>query len=133
MIPGEIFYHDEPIAANAGRPTLTLVVTNRGDRPIQVGSHFHFFEVNPALDFDRAQAYGMRLDIPAGTAVRFEPGMSKTVTLVALAGRRRVFGLNQLVDGNLDDPLVQRAALARLAAFLNGAASPAATPSEATP
>ncbi|HSF29128.1 MAG TPA: urease subunit beta, partial [Candidatus Tectomicrobia bacterium] len=80
MIPGEIFYRDEAITANANRLTITLPVTNRGDRPIQVGSHFHFFEVNPALDFDRRQAYGMRLDIPAGTAVRFEPGMRKTVT-----------------------------------------------------
>ncbi len=120
MIPGEIFYHDDPILANADRPTIVLQVTNRGDRPIQVGSHFHFFEVNPALDFDRAQAYGMRLNIPAGTAVRFEPGMSKTVTLVALAGRRRIFGLNQLVEGNLDDPTVREAALAKLANFLSG-------------
>src|SRR5918911_3565840 len=110
VIPGEIFYHADPIIANVDRPTLTSRVTNRGDRPIQVGSHFHFFEANPALDFDRAQAYGMRLDIPAGTAVRFEPGMSKTVTLVAFVGRRRVFGLNQLVEGNLDDPLVSEAA-----------------------
>ena len=123
MIPGEIFYHDDPITANADRPTVTLRVANRGDRPIQVGSHFHFFEVNPALDFDRAQAYGMRLDIPAGTAVRFEPGMSKTVTLVAFAGRRRVFGLNQLVEGNLDDPLVAEAALARLDSFRDGSAA----------
>jgi urease beta subunit len=115
VIPGEIFYHDEPITANIGRPTVALQVDNRGDRPIQVGSHFHFFEVNAALDFDRAQAYGMRLNIPAGTAVRFEPGMSKTVTLVAFTGRRRVFGLNQLVQGNLDDPLVSEAALVRLA------------------
>jgi urease beta subunit len=118
VIPGEIFYHDEPVTANADRLRLTLQVTNRGDRPIQVGSHFHFFEVNPALDFDRRLAYGMRLDIPAGTAVRFEPGMRKTVTLVAFAGRRRVFGLNQLVEGNLDDPLVLQAAQARLAHFL---------------
>jgi urease beta subunit len=123
VIPGEIFYHDEPITANAERPTVTLQVTNRGDRPIQVGSHFHFFEVNPALDFDRARAYGMRLDIPAGTAVRFEPGMGKTVTLVAFVGRRRVFGCNQLVEGNLDDPFVRQAALARLAAFLDEAAA----------
>jgi urease beta subunit len=113
VIPGEIFYHDEPITGNAGRRTVTLQVANAGDRPVQVGSHFHFFEVNAALRFDRAQAYGMRLNIPAGLAVRFEPGMSKTVTLVALAGRRRVFGLNQLVQGNLDDPLVSEAALAR--------------------
>jgi urease beta subunit len=123
VIPGEIFYHDEPVTANADRPTITLQVTHRGDRPIQVGSHFHFFEVNPALDFDRVQAYGMRLGIPAGTAVRFEPGMRKTVTLVAFAGRRRVFGLNQLVEGNLDDPLVFQAAQARLASFLNDAST----------
>jgi urease subunit beta len=123
VIPGEIFYHDEPIVANADRPTVTLPVTNRGDRPIQVGSHFHFFEVNPALDFDRVQVYGMRLDIPAGTAIRFEPGMRKTVTLVAFAGRRRVFGLNQLVEGNLDDPLVYQAAHARLARFLDDTAA----------
>ena len=121
MIPGEIFYHEEAIAGNAGRRTVTLHVTNGGDRPIQVGSHFHFFEVNSALAFDRVQAYGMRLDIPAGTAVRFEPGLGKTVTLVALAGRRRVFGLNQLVDGNLDDPLMREEALARLRGFLQGA------------
>jgi len=128
VIPGEIFYHDEPITANAGRPTLTLQVTNRGDRPIQVGSHFHFFEVNPALEFDRRQAYGLRLDIPAGTAVRFEPGMRKTVALVTLAGRRRVFGLNQLVEGNLDDPLVLQAAQTRLAPFLDEASTKRSTP-----
>jgi urease beta subunit len=132
VIPGEIFYHDEPITANADRPTLTLQVTNRGDRPIQVGSHFHFFEVNPALDFDRRQAYGMRLDIPAGTAVRFEPGMRKTVMLVAFAGRRRVFGLNQLVDGNLDDPMVLQEAQARLAHFLAGASITRPTPEGST-
>jgi urease beta subunit len=132
VIPGEIFYHDEPVIANADRPTLTIQVTNGGDRPIQVGSHFHFFEVNPALDFDRRQAYGMRLDIPAGTAVRFEPGMRKTVTLVAFAGRRRVFGLNQLVEGNLDDPLVLQAAQARLAGFLDGASTTPHTPEGST-
>lgn len=131
MIPGEILYDETPIEANVGRPTVTLRVTNRGDRPIQVGSHFHFFEVNPALDFDRVQSYGMRLDIPAGMAVRFEPGMSKTVTLVAFAGHRRIFGLNQLVNGNLDDPLVRRAALTRLADFLTSP-SPSAAPPEAT-
>jgi urease subunit beta len=132
VIPGEIFYHDEPITANADRPTLTLQVSNRGDRPIQVGSHFHFFEANSALDFDRRQAYGMRLDIPAGTAVRFEPGMRKTVMLVAFAGRRRVFGLNQLVEGNLDDPLVFRAAQARLGSFLDGASIVRPTPENST-
>jgi urease subunit beta len=118
VIPGEIFYHDAPILANVDRPTVTLVVSNGGDRPIQVGSHFHFFEVNSALDFDRLQAYGMRLNIPAGTAVRFEPGMRKTVTLVAFAGRRRVVGLNQVVEGDLDDTLVYGTAQARLASFL---------------
>jgi urease beta subunit len=128
VIPGEIFYHADPVTANADRATRTLQVTNRGDRPIQVGSHFHFFEVNPALDFDRRQAYGMRLDIPAGTAVRFEPGMRKTVTLVAFAGRRRVFGLNQLVEGNLDDPLVVQAAQARLASFLGSTSTARPTP-----
>ena len=132
MIPGEIFYNDEPVTVSADRPTRTLQVTNRGDRPIQVGSHFHFFEVNPALDFDRRQAYGMRLDIPAGTAVRFEPGMRKTVTLVAFAGRRRVFGLNQLVEGNLDDPLVLQAAQARLASFLDGTSTTRPTPEGST-
>jgi urease subunit beta len=132
VIPGEIFYHDEPITANLDRPTVTLPVISRGDRPIQVGSHFHFFEVNPGLDFDRARAYGMRLNIPAGTAVRFEPGMRKTVTLVAFVGRRRVFGLNQLVEGNLDDPLVYQAAQARLAAFLDGAAATPPTPEPST-
>jgi urease subunit beta len=132
VIPGEIFYQDEAITANVNRPTVTLPVTNRGDRPIQVGSHFHFFEVNPALDFDRVQAYGMRLHIPAGTAVRFEPGMRKTVTLVAFAGRRRVFGLNQLVEGNLDDPLVYQAAQARLASFLDETSATDRTPERAT-
>jgi urease subunit beta len=132
VIPGEIFYHGEPIAANVERPTVTLPVSNRGDRPIQVGSHFHFFEVNPGLEFDRTLAYGMRLDIPAGTAVRFEPGMRKTVTLVAFAGRRRVFGLNQLVQGNLDDPLVYQAAQARLASFLDGAAATGSTQEPST-
>jgi urease beta subunit len=132
VIPGEIFYHDEPITANAERPTVALPVSNRGDRPIQVGSHFHFFEVNPALDFDRAQAYGMRLDIPAGTAVRFEPGMRKTVMLVALAGRRRVFGLNGLVEGNLDDPLVYEEAQARLPGFLDGTSATHRTPESST-
>ncbi len=99
MIPGEYFLGDGDIVANAGRDTVELQVTNTGDRPIQVGSHFHFFEVNRALRFDRAKAFGMRLNIPAGTAVRFEPGDAKRVTLVALAGARQVFGLNGLTDG----------------------------------
>lgn len=90
---------DKPIEINAGRPTVTLQVRNTGDRPIQVGSHFHFFEVNRALEFDRKSAFGMRLDIPATTAVRFEPGDQKTVTLVTLGGKQRVYGFNNLVNG----------------------------------
>ena len=99
MIPGEYVLGDGDIVANEGRRTLELVVANTGDRPIQVGSHFHFFEANRALRFDRAQAFGMRLNVPAGTAVRFEPGDAKRVTLVELAGARCVFGLNGLTDG----------------------------------
>jgi len=104
MIPGQYFLEDDPIEINAGRPTVRLLVSNRGDRPIQVGSHFHFFEVNRALEFDRAKARGMRLNIAAGTAVRFEPGDEREVELVAVAGRREVFGLNGLVNGSLDGP-----------------------------
>ena len=99
MIPGEYLLGEGEIVANAGRQTVELSVTNTGDRPIQVGSHFHFFEVNRALTFDRARAFGMRLNVPAGTAVRFEPGDEKRVTLVELAGARRVFGLNGLTEG----------------------------------
>jgi urease beta subunit len=101
MIPGEYFLGTEPIEANAGRKTFRIAVTNRGDRPIQVGSHCHFFEVNRLLDFDRKIAYGTRLNIPAGTAVRFEPGDTKEIDLVALAGTRTVFGINGLVNGKL--------------------------------
>lgn len=102
MIPGEYFLQDGEIEINAGRPTVRLRVDNAGDRPIQVGSHAHFFEVNRALRFDRARAYGCRLNIPAGTAVRFEPGEGRDVELVALAGLRRVYGMNGLVGGALD-------------------------------
>jgi urease subunit beta len=102
MIPGELFSAEGDIELNAGRPTVTLAVANAGDRPIQVGSHFHFFEVNAALQFDRNQAKGMRLDIPAGTAVRFEPGDEREVTLVPLVGSRQVYGLNALINGSLD-------------------------------
>ena len=101
MIPGELFIQDGEIELNAGRKTVTLTVANTGDRPIQVGSHYHFFETNPALVFDRARARGMRLDIPAGTAVRFEPGQTREVRLVALAGDRRVYGFRQQVMGKL--------------------------------
>lgn len=102
MHPGEIIPADGPaLEANIGLATVTLPVTNTGDRPIQVGSHFHFFEVNTALEFDRAAARGFRLNIAAGTAVRFEPGDSKEVELVALAGKGEVYGLNNKVDGQL--------------------------------
>jgi len=99
VIPGEYFLAEGDVVANAGRETVEMSVTNTGDRPIQVGSHFHFFAVNRALAFDRARAFGMRLNVPAGTAVRFEPGDEKRVTLVALAGARQVFGLNALTEG----------------------------------
>lgn len=102
MIPGEYILGNQDIELNAGRRTETITVSNTGDRPIQVGSHCHFFEVNAALQFDRARARGMRLNIPAGTAVRFEPGDSQEVELVALAGRRVVFGINAKIDGPLD-------------------------------
>ena len=101
MIPGEYLLDAAPIDINAGRTVVTLVVANTGDRPVQVGSHFHFFEVNTALEFGRSAAIGMRLNIAAGTAVRFEPGQRRTVELVALAGDRRVFGFNGLVMGEL--------------------------------
>jgi urease subunit beta len=102
--PGELLVDDGEIELNAGRPTVTLDVANTGDRPIQVGSHFHFFEANAALAFDRARARGFRLDIPAGTAVRFEPGQSRPVQLVALAGDRVVYGFNGAVMGPLEAP-----------------------------
>lgn len=114
--PGAIACAEGVLLLNAGRETKILPVANVGDRPIQVGSHYHFFEVNRALQFDRAAAFGFRLDIPAGTAVRFEPGDTKSVTLVALGGTRQVRGLNSLVDGALDDPACRQQALARLPA-----------------
>jgi urease subunit beta len=101
MIPGELFIQDGDIELNAGRATASLTVANTGDRPIQVGSHYHFFETNPALSFDRAAARGMRLDIAAGTAVRFEPGQTRDVQLVALAGNREVYGFRGDVMGKL--------------------------------
>lgn len=101
MIPGEIITAEGDITLNAGRKTVTLTVTNTGDRPIQVGSHYHFFETNPALKFERRKARGLRLDIAAGTAVRFEPGQSREVTLVPLAGKRAVYGFRQDVMGKL--------------------------------
>jgi len=102
MIPGEILVEDGEIELNAGRPTVQMQVANTGDRPIQIGSHFHFFEVNAALIFDRAAARGMRLDIPAGTAVRFEPGDEKSITLVPYVGTREVYGFNAQIEGKLE-------------------------------
>jgi urease subunit beta len=101
MIPGEMFIQDGDITLNAGRKTAAVTVTNTGDRPIQVGSHYHFFETNPALRFDRKKSRGMRLDIAAGTAVRFEPGQTREVTLIALAGKRTIYGFRQDVMGKL--------------------------------
>ena len=101
MIPGEMLIEAGEIELNVGRPTVTVKVANRGDRPIQVGSHFHFFETNPFLSFERSLAYGMRLNITAGTAVRFEPGQIRTIELVALAGDRMVYGFNGQVMGAL--------------------------------
>ena len=101
MIPGEVIPAAGEIELNAGLPTVTLEVANTGDRPVQVGSHYHFFETNPGLQFDRDKARGMRLDIPAGTAVRFEPGQTRSVTLVPYGGKREVYGFRQAVMGSL--------------------------------
>lgn len=101
MIPGEIITAPGEIELNAGRPTISIDVANTGDRPIQVGSHYHFFETNPALKFDRDKARGMRLDIPAGTAARFEPGQTRTVSLVAYAGKRNVYGFRAAIMGTV--------------------------------
>ncbi|MBY5814191.1 urease subunit beta [Rhizobium leguminosarum] len=101
MIPGEIIAASGDIELNAGAPTVTLEVSNKGDRPVQVGSHYHFAETNAGLSFDRAAARGKRLDIPAGTAVRFEPGQTRSVTLIPLSGKREVYGFRQLVMGKL--------------------------------
>lgn len=100
MIPGEYFLGDDPVIANVGREVVELEVANVGDRPIQVGSHFHFFEVNRSLRFERSKTFGMRLNVPAGTAVRFEPGDHKRVSLVALGGAAKVYGLNGLTNGD---------------------------------
>ncbi len=118
MIPGEYFLANDPIELNAGRATRRIDVANTGDRPIQVGSHFHFFEVNRWLIFDREAAYGMRLNIASGTAVRFEPGDTREVELVAIGGSRDVRGLNRLVNGPLDDGRVRADALVAGRAFI---------------
>ncbi len=102
MRPGEYILKEEKIVCNEGKEAVTIKVINRGDRAVQIGSHFHFYEVNPILEFDRAEAYGKRLDIAAGTAVRFEPGDEKEVRLIEIAGKRKIFGLNDKVNGSLD-------------------------------
>ena len=114
MIPGEYILKQEDIIANNGKPELGITVVNTGDRPVQIGSHFHFFETNKQLVFDRDKTFGMRLKIPAGTAVRFEPGEEKQVTLVAYGGNKKVFGFNNLVDGNLS-AANKKAAMEKLA------------------
>lgn len=103
MIPGEYFLAKDPVACNVGRTTMTIIVVNTGDRPVQVGSHFHFFEVNRQMEFDREKAFGMRLNIAAGTAVRFEPGEEKEIELVKLGGHKKIYGFNNLVDGSAGD------------------------------
>ncbi|WP_110651056.1 urease subunit beta [Salinicola peritrichatus] len=111
-------FGDRPVEVNVERPTQSLLVESTADRPIQIGSHYHFFEVNPTLHFDRKAAYGFRLDIPAGTTLRFEPGDTRVVDLVAIGGCRAVYGLAGLVNGSLDDPDIRTAAMSRLEAFL---------------
>ena len=113
LVPGEYLLGEGTIRLNEGRQTVTMDVTNTADRPVQVGSHFHFFEVNKGLSFDRKKAYGMRLDVPAGTAVRFEPGETKEVTLTEIGGSREGYGLSGLVNGPMDDASVREAAFAK--------------------
>lgn len=118
MIPGEVIVNNNQITINAGKDAITVQVKNSGDRPCQVGSHFHFFETNKILKFDRAQAYGRRLDIPSGTSVRFEPGETKEITLVALGGNKRVLGLNNLTAGQTNATTAEKAMLnAKLKGF----------------
>ena len=111
MVPGEYFVGTKDIECNVGRDTDSIAVANTGDRPVQVGSHFHFFEVNRQMEFNREKAFGMRLNIAAGTAVRFEPGEEKEVELVAIGGNKTVFGINNLVNGSVSDEAVKEEAL----------------------
>jgi urease subunit beta len=113
MKPGEILTASADIVANLGRRTVELVVANTGDRPVQVGAHYHFFEVNKALSFDRAKAFGMRPNIPSGTSIRFEPGDERTITLVEMAGKKIVHGLNNLTNGDMTSAEVRGKAIAR--------------------
>ena len=116
MIPGEYFIAQGNIECNTGRTVIKLVVVNTGDRPVQIGSHYHFFEVNRQMEFDREKAFGMRLNIPAGTAVRFEPGEEHEVELVNFGGTRHVYGFHNLVNGNTLSPEVKGAAMEKLSA-----------------
>ena len=115
MIPGEYIFDGGDLELNANCPVVTVSVNNTGDRPVQVGAHYHFFETNRGLVFDRVKAYGMRLDLPSGTSVRFEPGDVKEVRLVPYGGRREVHGFNALVSGRLDDPFTRESSLKRCA------------------
>ncbi len=115
MKPGEYFIEKDFIVLNEGRPTFALTVANTGDRPVQVGSHFHFFEVNKCLEFDRRKSFGKRLDIPSGTAVRFEPGEEKEIVLTEFGGNREVYGLNGLTSGSLQDSNVFKSAVEKAA------------------
>lgn len=118
MIPGEVIVKNSSIEINVGKDTKTIKVTNKGDRPVQVGSHFHFFEVNKRLSFDRAAAFGYRLNIASGTAVRFEPGETKDVEVVAIGGNKRCFGLNNLTSGQVNAATAEKALLnAKLKGF----------------
>ena len=120
MKPGEYFLEKEPIDANVGGSTVKLKVRNKGDRAIQVGSHFHFFEVNRALDFDREKALGMRLNIPSGTAVRFEPGQTHEVELVTLSGNSTIYGFNRLCEGTVSDSHVRADSIKKMKEYCNG-------------
>ncbi|ADY56511.1 Urease subunit beta [Syntrophobotulus glycolicus DSM 8271] len=114
MIPGEIFVHDKAIECNTGKRTITIIVENTGDRPIQIGSHFHFFEANKHLNFDRGKTFGMRLNIPSGTGIRFQSKEVKEVELVELSGSREVFGLNAVTNGKTTDSQLKANAIRRL-------------------
>lgn len=117
MIPGEYFVGTKDIECNLGRETVNIAVVNTGDRPVQIGSHFHFFEVNRQMEFDREKAFGMRLNIAAGTAVRFEPGEEKEVELVAIGGNKKIFSINNLVNGCVTDKVVKEEALKKLSSL----------------
>ena len=117
MIPGEYFLENEAITANRGRETVKIMVKNRGDRPVQIGSHFHFFEVNRHLIFEREKTLGMRLNIPSGTAVRFEPGQSHEIELVKMGGTGTIHGFNRLTEGDINDPELRTQAVANMQKF----------------